>query len=109
MRLKMVVLIHWLLRLYLKSLPQKFLESEMHKFTNVFNTSYLIDSYIVFTLKIESVYKTTIFGLKMVKSGLEKIFLKFIHDEAIFFQFILLHRKEENLNFSNKNNHFPCI
>ena len=39
------------------------------------NTSYLTDSYIVFTLKIESVSKTTIFGLKMmVKSGLENIF-----------------------------------
>ena len=43
---------------------------EMRNFTNVFNTSYLIDSYIVFTLEIESVYKITIFGLKMmVKSG----------------------------------------
>ena len=51
---------------------------------NVFNTSYLTDSYIVFTLKIESVYKNTIFGLKiMVKSGLEKIFFKFLHAEAI--------------------------
>ena len=41
------------------------------------NTSYLTDSYIVFTLKIESVYKSTIFGLKMmVKSGLEKFILK---------------------------------
>ena len=44
------------------------------------NTSYLTDSYIVFTLKMESVSKNTIFGLKMmVKSGLEKIFLKFLH------------------------------
>ena len=43
------------------------------------NTSYLTDSYIVFTLKMESVSKITIFGLKMmVKSGLEKIFLKFL-------------------------------
>ena len=42
-----------------------------------FNTSYLTDSYIVFTLKMESVSKNTIFGLKMmVKSGLEKIILK---------------------------------
>ena len=42
------------------------------------NTSYLTESYIVFTLKMESVSKNTIFGLKMmVKSGLEKIFLKF--------------------------------
>ena len=38
---------------------------------NVLNTSYLADSYIVFTLKMESVHKITIFGLKMmVKSGL---------------------------------------
>ena len=37
------------------------------------NTSYLTDSYIVFTLKMESVSKNTIFALKMmVKSGLEK-------------------------------------
>ena len=35
------------------------------------NTSYLTDSYIVFTLKMESVSKNTIFDLKMmVKSGL---------------------------------------
>ena len=33
-----------------------------------------------FTLKMESVSKNTIFSLKMmVKSGLEKIFLKFLH------------------------------
>ena len=39
----------------------------------------LTDSYIVFTLKMESVSKNTIFGLKMImKSGLEKIFLKFL-------------------------------
>ena len=43
------------------------------------NTSYLTGSYIIFTLKIESVPK------KMLKSGLEKIFLKFLHAEAIFF------------------------
>ena len=41
------------------------------------NTSYLTDSYAVFTLKMESVTKNTIFGLKMrVKSGLEKFILK---------------------------------
>ena len=50
------------------------------------NTSYLTDSCIVFTLKMKSVSKTTIFDLKMmVKSGLEKIFSKFFHAEAIFF------------------------
>ena len=29
------------------------------------------------------------------KNGLEKIFLKFLHAEAIFFYFILFHRKED--------------
>ena len=44
------------------------------------NTSYLTDSYIGFTLKMESVTKNTIFGLKMmVKSGLEKFILKSLH------------------------------
>ena len=44
------------------------------------NTSYLTDSYNVFTLKMESVIKNTIFGLKMmVKSGLEKFILKSLH------------------------------
>ena len=43
----------------------------------------LTESYILFTIKMESVPKDTIFGLKMiVKSGLEKMFL---HEEAIFF------------------------
>ena len=36
------------------------------------NMSYLTDSYIVFTLQMESSSKNTIFGLKMmVKSGLK--------------------------------------
>ena len=44
------------------------------KFFNIsINTSYLTDSYIVLTLKMESVSKNTIFGLMMmVKSGIEK-------------------------------------
>ena len=42
------------------------------------NTSYLTDSYIGFTLKMESLSKNKIFGLTMmVKSGLEKNILKF--------------------------------
>ena len=41
---------------------------------------------IVFNLKMETESKNKNFGLKMmVKSGLEKIFLKFLHAEAIFF------------------------
>ena len=44
------------------------------------SVSYLTDSYIVSTLKMESVSKNTIFGLKMmVKSGLEKFILKSLH------------------------------
>ena len=44
------------------------------------NTSYMTDSYIGFTLKMESVTKNIIFGLKMmVKSGLEKFILKSVH------------------------------
>ena len=42
---------------------------------HIFNTSYLTDSYISSTLKMESVTKNAIFGLKMmVKSGLKKYF-----------------------------------
>ena len=49
----------------------------------------MTDSYIIFTLKMESVSKDTIFGLKMmVKSGLEKIFLKFLHAGDYFPSFI---------------------
>ena len=52
----------------------------------VINMSYSTDSHVAFTLKMESVSKNTIFGLKMkVKSGLEKIFLKLLHADAIFF------------------------
>ena len=44
------------------------------------NTSYLTDSYIIFTLKMESVSKNTIFGLKMLlKSGVEKLILKSLY------------------------------
>ena len=69
------------------------------------NTSYLTDIYIVFTLKMESVTKNIIFGLQMmVKSGLEKIFLKFLHAGDYF---PLLHKSAQNHKFSNKNNYLP--
>ena len=49
----------------------------------------------MFTLKMDSQPKNTIFGLKMmVKSGLEKIFFKFLH--------------AQNHKFSNKNNQVPA-
>ena len=57
-----------------------------------FNTSYLTDSYIVFSLKMESVSKITTFGLKMmVKSGLEKTFLKFLHGHTMSFLLLNLY------------------
>ena len=75
-------------------------------YTYILNTSYLTDSYIMFILKMESVSKNTIFGPKMmVKSGLEKIFLKFIHAGDYF---PLLHKSARNHKFSNKNNYFPA-
>ena len=44
------------------------------------NMSYLTDSHIVFTLKMKSVSKNTILGLKMmVKSSLENFILKSLH------------------------------
>ena len=54
---------------------------------------------------MESVSKNTIFDLKMiVKSGLEKIFLKFLHAGDFF---PLLHKSAQNHKFINKNNDFP--
>ena len=68
--------------------------------------SYLNESYITFTLKMESASKNTNFGLKMmVKSGLEKIFLKFLHAGDYF---LLLHKSAQNHKFSNKNNYVPA-
>ena len=50
---------------------------------------------------MESVSKNTIFGLKMiVKSGLEKIFLKFLRAGDYF---SILHKSALNHKFSNKN------
>ena len=63
----------------------------------IINKSYLTDSYIVFTLKMESVSKNIIFGLKMMmKSGIEKIY------------FLLLHKSAQNHKFINKNNYLPA-
>ena len=60
---------------------------------SLLNTSYLTGLYIVFTLKMESVPKNTIFALKMmVKSGVEKIFLKFLHAGDYF---PLLHKSAQ--------------
>ena len=52
------------------------------------NKSYLAESYIFFTLKMESVSKNTIFGQKMmVKSGLEKFIMKSLIKEDSYFYY----------------------
>ena len=51
-----------------------------------FNTQYMTNSTLACPVKIEYVTKNYIFGLKMMmKSGLEKIILKFLHAQAIFY------------------------
>ena len=48
----------------------------------------------------------TIFGQKrLVKSGLEKMILKFLHARDYF---PFLHKSAPNHKFSNKNNYFPA-
>ena len=55
---------------------------------------------------MESVSKSTIFGLKMmVESGLEKIFLKFLREGDYF---PLLNKSARNHKFSNKNDYLPA-
>ena len=52
---------------------------------NSINTQYMRNPDMVYVLKMEYVSKINIFGLKMmVKSGLEKIFLKFLHAQGLF-------------------------
>jgi hypothetical protein len=44
------------------------------------------NSNLVYVPKMEYVHKANMFGLKMmVKSGLEKIILKFLHAQTIFY------------------------
>ena len=51
-----------------------------------FNTQYMTNSTLACPVKIEYVTKNNIFGLKMmIKSGLEKNILKFLHAQAIFY------------------------
>ena len=55
-------------------------------FTFVFlNNHYAADSCLVYIFKMEYAYKINIFDLKMMmKSGLEKIFLKFLQAQILF-------------------------
>ena len=50
------------------------------------DTQYMTNPTIVYPVKMENGWNFSISGLKMmVKSGLEKIFLKFLHAQAIFY------------------------
>ena len=85
--------------------PQNGLKVLLKENITGINTSYLTDSYIVFTLKMESVSKNTTFALKMmVKSSLEKMISKFFHAGNYF---LLLHKSAQDHKFSNKNNDVP--
>ena len=58
----------------------------------VLNTQYMTNSTLVCPVKIEYVTKNNIFGLKMmVKSGLGKIFLKFLHAHTMSFLLLNLY------------------
>ena len=57
-----------------------FLSSSALFYFIILNTQYMTNSTLVFPVKMEYVTKINIFGLKMMmKSGLEKIILKFFH------------------------------
>ena len=102
--LNQVEITSWLIILFF---TRKYLP---HSFVSFFNTSYLTDTYIIFTLKMESVFKNTIFGLKMmVKSGLEKMILKFL---PVGNYFHLLHKRKDfcpNYKFIYKNYLLPAL
>ena len=67
-----------------RDLPKNFYNL-LYSFKKCLNTQYATDSYFIDVLKMEYVYKINIFGLKMmVKSGLEKIFMKSLHAQSLF-------------------------
>ena len=62
----------------------------------VINTQYMTNPTIAYPVKMEYGSNFSISGRKiMVKSGLERIFLKFFHEKAIFYLINLPQRKEE--------------
>ena len=66
------------------------------------NTQYMTNSTLVSPVKMEYGWNFSISGLKMMmKSGLGKIFLKFLH--ALNLSFLLLNF-DQGYKFSNKNN-----
>ena len=69
------------------------------------NTQNMTNPTIVSPVKMEYGWNFSISGQKMmVKSGIEKIFLKFLHAGD---NFPLLHKSAQNNKFSNKNNYLP--
>ena len=70
------------------------------------NTKNMTNPSNVSPVKMEYGWNFSISGLKMmVKSCLEKIFLKFLHPGDYF---PLLHKSAQNHKFSNKNNYLPA-
>ena len=70
------------------------LQTEITHSTDKINRQYVRNPDMAYVLKMEYVYKINIFGLKMmVKSGLEKIFLKSLCVQSLFRKIFLLHRK----------------
>ena len=66
------------------------------------NTQYMTNSTLVSPVKMKYGWNFSISGLKMMmKSGLRKIFLKFLH--ALTMSFLLLNF-DQKYKFSNKNN-----
>ena len=66
-----------------------------------FNTQYMTNSTLVFPVKMEYGWNFSISGLKiMMKSGLGKIFLKFLHALTMLFLLLNLYFWSK---FSNKN------
>ena len=56
-----------------------------HNRFRLLNTQYMGNSDMPYVLKMEYVSKINNFGQKMMmKSGLEKIFLKFLHAQSLF-------------------------
>ena len=78
-------LLKWPSIMYYILAKKKFFLSKTQDMVDI-NTQYMTNSTLVSPVKIEYVTKNNIFGLKMMmKSGLEKNILKFLHAQAIFY------------------------
>ena len=67
---------------------------------SVLNTQYMTNSTLVSPVKMEYGWNFSISSLKMIKSGIEKIFLKFLHELSMLFVLLNLYFWSK---FSNNN------